>query len=392
MLTQLIKIIWQRRGNNFLLLIEVIFSFLVLFATLTMAINQFRNYYTPTGFDFKDVHVFTIDSHGEEGNSYKDKVNQIKNHLRTMPEIASHALSDSNVPYGNSTNSAEFFFEGRSVVSGYYSVEPEYFETMDLELASGKFFEKGNDGKVPSVVINEAFVAAAFKEENPLGKMLTDFEGKPEAKVVGVVKYFRLSGEFSKSFPALFYPVNVQDSSAFIPNTIVIEKKAGAGNGWPQALLDEAILIAPNWAFEEEAMGDMRAIKAKQVTMPIITIGLIGGFLIFNVGLGLFGVLWMNISKRFSEIGIRRVVGATRGSIKSQVVGEVLVLATFGILLGLLLAMQFPLLGVFNVEATIYAVAILASMFLIYLLVALCAWYPSRQASKIEPAEALHYE
>ena len=72
--------------------------------------------------------------------------------------------------------------------------------------------------------------------------------------------------------------------------------------------------------------------------------------------------------------------------------GEVMVLATLGLILGLVLALQFPLLGVLNVSASIYAISIGFSLLFIYLLVAFCAWYPSKQAAQIEPAVALHYE
>ena len=63
--------------------------------------------------------------------------------------------------------------------------------------------------------------------------------------------------------------------------------------------------------------------------VPMIVLFIVAGFLIINVALGLFGVLWYNISKRKSEIGLRRAVGASGNSISKQLVGEALVLATF---------------------------------------------------------------
>jgi putative ABC transport system permease protein len=57
-----------------------------------------------------------------------------------------------------------------------------------------------------------------------------------------------------------------------------------------------------------------------------------------------------------------------------------------------LLAIQFPLLGVFDVSNSIYALAIGMSLLIVYIVVAACTLYPSIQASRIEPAIALHYE
>lgn len=383
---------WHRKGKNFLLLIEIFFSFLVLFATLTLAINQLRNYYTPTGFDYKDVYVVSIDKHGEKGGSLREKLSQLKHQLRSMPELESFSLSSPNVPYAFTTNNSKFSFNGASVEANNYTVEPEYFETMDVELVKGRLLRKGDEGALPAVVVNEAFVEELFKDENPLGKVILNPDGKADGKIIGVIRHFRQDGEYAKPYPAMFSPIIFNDTTAYLPTTLVIETKAGAAPGWQQTFLDKASTLAPNWSFEEEAMVDKRTRKAKFTLVPVVGLSIIGGFLVFNVVLGLFGVLWYNISKRFSEIGIRRALGASQSSIHRQMVGEVLVLATFGLAFGLLLAVQFPLLGVFDVDKSVYMIASFASLALIYLLVALCAWYPGRQAAAIEPAVALHYE
>ncbi|MBA7556123.1 hypothetical protein ES705_48821 [subsurface metagenome] len=121
-------------------------------------------------------------------------------------------------------------------------------------------------------------------------------------------------------------------------------------------------------------------------------IGLVLGFLIFNSIAGLFGVLWYNISLRKSEIGLRVAVGASKSNIYKQFIGEMLVLATLGIIPGLIIAAQFPILKVFNIQPKVYIIAMLAATLLIYLLVTLCAILPSAQAAKIQPAIALHEE
>ena len=114
------------------------------------------------------------------------------------------------------------------------------------------------------------------------------------------------------------------------------------------------------------------------------------GFLIFNVILGLFGILWHNINQRKGEIGTRRAMGATQGLITGQFIGEVVVIATFALILGCFFAIQFPLMDVFGLANNIYIKGMLTAVFMIYLLVIICAFYPSWQASKIHPAVALH--
>lgn len=383
---------WHRKGKNFLLLTEIFFSFLVLFATLSLVIKELRNYYTPIGFDYQDVYVIDIDRHGEGGARAWEKMKQIRNELRSMPEIANYSLSGGNLPYSFTISNTSILFQGKEAISHSYTVEPSYFETMDLELSAGRWLQKGDVGEVPPVVINEKLARELFKDENPVGQTLTGQEGEARHKVVGVIRHFRQDGEFSDPEAVMFRLFNEADTTGQVASSILVEVKGRASPGWQQRLMDRATDIGGNWSFEETSMAEMRAIQGRIDMIPLVALSIVCAFLIFNVALGLYGVLWYNISKRFSEIGIRRAVGATRLSIRWQMVGEVLVLATFGLLLGLLLAVQFPLLGVFNVETSIYALAIAGSLFLIYLLVIICAWYPGRQASVIEPSDALHYE
>jgi putative ABC transport system permease protein len=100
--------------------------------------------------------------------------------------------------------------------------------------------------------------------------------------------------------------------------------------------------------------------------------------------------LWYSINRRISEIGLRRAIGAASGQVYRQFIGEVLVLATFGLVVGVLVALQFPLLQVFGVQTGIYITAMVGAVVIIYLLAVGCAAYPSRQAAFIQPANALH--
>jgi putative ABC transport system permease protein len=147
-----------------------------------------------------------------------------------------------------------------------------------------------------------------------------------------------------------------------------------------------------NARVEISYMDDLRNSKNEMTIIPMIIFMIVAGFLIINVALGLFGVLWYNISRRRSEIGLRRAIGASGASVSSQLVAESLILATLSIIVGCFFALQFPLLNVFDVAADIYIYAILLSMLFIYLLVIACSVYPGRQAAAIHPATALHEE
>jgi putative ABC transport system permease protein len=150
--------------------------------------------------------------------------------------------------------------------------------------------------------------------------------------------------------------------------------------------------MQPEWVFELSYLKTLRKSMNQQTSIPSMVFSIVCGFFLLNVALGLFGVLTLNIAKRKDEIGLRRALGAPAPAITIHFVGEMLVIATLAVLIGLILAVQFPLLNVFDLEASVYVVGMLLATLTIYLLVTLCALYPSIQAARIQPATALHEE
>ncbi|RLC49561.1 MAG: macrolide ABC transporter permease, partial [Candidatus Cloacimonadota bacterium] len=80
-------------------------------------------------------------------------------------------------------------------------------------------------------------------------------------------------------------------------------------------------------------------------------------------------------------------------NILSQIIGEALVLSTLAMIFGSFFALQFPILGLLPMfDTKVYTIAYIISILVIYILTSLCAWYPSRIAASIEPADALRDE
>ena len=144
-----------------------------------------------------------------------------------------------------------------------------------------------------------------------------------------------------------------------------------------------------------EAAGPMRGLP------PILEIPLIGisvvaivaFFLLLMVALGLLGVLWQNLLQRTREVGLRRAAGASRSAVHRQVLFEQVILTSFGVLLGVIVVVQVPILELVGfIRPQVFAGGLLFAMAAIYLLSTFCALYPGFLASRVQPAEALRYE
>ena len=174
--------------------------------------------------------------------------------------------------------------------------------------------------------------------------------------------------------------------------TILIKVRPSADAVFESSLHKLLSRTIQNSNLEIQHLDVMRDSTNEDTIIPMVICITVAGFLIINVALGLFGVLWYNINQRRGEIGLRRAIGATGSSVSFQLVSESLMLASLSIIVGSFFALQFPLLNVFNVPTAVYIIALLLSIAFIYLLVIFCSLYPGKQAAAIHPAIALHEE
>ena len=150
------------------------------------------------------------------------------------------------------------------------------------------------------------------------------------------------------------------------------------------------------WSFEVEPLDAMRVDKLRQYTIPLMVVGTIAGFLLLMVGLGLTGVVWQSVTQRIREFGLRRAKGATIRDVRVQVLTEMMIMTSLALIVGVALIAQLPLLPLPSemrvIPAPVFIGSIVVSAIAIYGLTLLCGWQPSRLATRIQPAEALHYE
>lgn len=390
MFSHLFKLIWNKKRQNFLLITEMFVSFLVIFAVFTMVVYAWNNYRQPMGMEYRDVWV--INFRPPENITRYDSVllfhDALKKQLKSMPQVTEVSLTGSNVPFSMNTSNSQVSAGNRRVYSNIYNAEPGYREVLNMQMKSGRWFTKEDAVfKHRPVVINRKLEEELFDGESAVGKLLgTDAD---QLKVIGVVENTKDKGTYQAIENGMYFPAD--SGFARWAGTLLVKVKPGADAAF-EGRLFKALSNTIGTNIEIEHLDKKLVSKNRLSLVPMIIMLIVGGFLIINVALGLFGVLWYNINKRRGEIGLRRAVGAPGFSVSRQLVGEALVLATLALLVGFFFAVQFPLLNVFDLPATVYLVSIGLSVLFIYFLVFLCALYPGRQAAAIYPAVALHEE
>ena len=393
MFKHLFKLIWNKRKQNFLFLSEILISFLVIFAVFSYLTYYYQNYSKPLGFDYKRVWSVAY-GNGQLPKNRDSLVTfygNLTKSLKAMPQIESISLSSSNYPYSDSFMSTGLTHNRRKYdrVSNYM-VGNDYQKVWNVSLLEGRWFlPEDVVSKNKGVIINETLKNEMFGKQKAIGKFIGDFDDKNKLKVIGVVADIKANGDFQPGSNALFSPLD----TGYLrwTGTLLIKVRESADATF-ESNLYKFMATSTHNAVEIQHVDEMRDKRNRQTIIPMAIFIIIASFLIINVALGLFGVLWYNINKRKGEIGLRRAIGASGRSVSYQLVMEVIILATMSLLVGCFFAVQFPLLSVFNIPASVYIIAMLLSVAFIYLLVLFCSLYPGKQAASIHPAVALHEE
>ncbi|MEO8414289.1 MAG: ABC transporter permease [Ginsengibacter sp.] len=388
MIRHLFKLIWNKKKQNFLLITEMLVSFIVIFAVFTLLVFFYRNYKQPMGFDYENVWAVKFERPPgiQSNDSLKLYYETVSNLLHSMPQIKYVSFTSGNFPFSPSSNNNSVSYLKNNTVSNFYIVQDDYADALNLKILEGRWFNK-TDGisKDQPVVINKTLQEELFNNEDPLGKILG--EAPNTMKITGVVTDFKDKGDYRPLPQGLF--VRMDTSNYRFIGTLLINVQPNTDAAFESKLFKSLSNVMGS-TIEIVHLTDQRKSINRITLVPMIILIIVAGFLIINVALGLFGVLWYNISLRRGEIGLRRAVGASGNDVSKQLVGEALMLSTFAIIIGSFFAVQFPLLNVFNLPSNIYLIALLLSIVFIYLLVIICALYPGKQAAAIYPAVALH--
>jgi putative ABC transport system permease protein len=395
MLKHLFKLTWNKKKQNFLIVLEVFISFIVLFAVFSLLIYQQRNHNKPMGFNYENVWVVNIFPEDRARNwGLSDSVNNyhesIKQEAHSFPEVQEASFCNFNTPFAMGQANAPVKYNNKEIISNFYITDDHYANALGMKLLEGRWFDKRDNGMAETpIVINKMVSENLFGAEDPIGKVVTSgMDSVKKLRVVGIVDDFKDKGDFIAPENGIFMRMTEGEEAG--SGTLLLKMKPGSGGNVESRLQKILSGAAKNATVRIDHLAELRKIKNKTVLIPTIILLVVCAFLIINVGLGLFGVLWHNINKRKSEIGLRRAVGATQNGVSFQLIGEALAMATLAMIAGSFFAVQFPLLHVFDMPAGIYIAAIVAAIGFIYILVLICALYPGKQAAKLYPAMVLH--
>lgn len=337
--------------------------------------------------------------------------------VRNLPGVESVAATNLT-PLNPADNWAGFALEGRpDPPAGDHQqarmrvVSSDYFETLRIPLKKGRFFTDAdarvalpvmryydqqpypahfNDPQpIPIAIINEAMARQYFPNEDPVGRRLRII-ASPWLTIVGVVGDVHHMGLNTPPNPEI-YLSDLQEPSGSLA---VLMRTSGDPAQLTSAARQQIKQLDPDLPVTINTMDQIFSNSVAGQRFNALLLGSFAALALILAMVGVFGVINYSVAQRTHEIGIRLALGAQRRDVFKLVVGQGLVLAVIGVLIGGAGAFALTRLIVgllYDVSPTDSATFVFVSA-AVTVVALLACWVPARRATKVDPLVALRYE
>ena len=394
MLSHLIKLMWNKRRANGMIFLEVLLAFIVLFGVYAFGLYNLDRYNSPLGFSYDNSLGVRVDLQDDlDSASVMLLHDRIRREILDIPGVAEATWLGPVNPFGGSTWFTSNDEKGFDIMTGLVFADEHFASTAELKMREGRWYRPEDQrGKYLPIVVNGAFYDEYYPDATTLIDTIFDLYGG-EHIVVGVVDEFKYRSNFAEREPISFLShgdMDPEEDGAF--QQLIVRTDPGRLADVEEPLYRTLVDLANTSDVVIWNMAQDRIKANRPIVIPLVILIAIPAFLLINIALGLFGVLFTQINRRRAEIGLRKAMGATPVEVTTQFVLEILIVTAAGLLLGVFFAVQVPLLELLPIPERFFYLGIAAAIVTIVLIVVLCALIPSRQAARLHPALVLHEE
>ena len=300
--------VWLRNS-----LVVLQFAISVILITSTVVVYQQLDHIRNKKLGYDKEHVLVVHNTyylGEQAETFKNEV------LR-QPGVTAATLTG-YVPAKAFSNNNNAIFPGKNPDSDrttsvpWFYVDHDYVPTMGMKMVIGRNFSRDFATDSSALIINEAAARYFFDDTDPIGQELSNF-GNAAGEfdtytVVGVVQDFHYSTMRQKIMPMVIaLGGNISALSLRVQPDQVAATLATLEDQWSQFVPG----LPFEYSFLDERFNDLY--QSEQQLGTIFTV--FCSLAIFIACLGLFGLAAYTAEQRTKEIGIRKVMGASVGSL-----------------------------------------------------------------------------
>lgn len=306
-------------------------------------------------------------------------------------------------------SSGQWIYGNNNTQSSIYGVNQDYLSIRQLKVADGEMFTDTDIKSASKVcILGQTVVDYLFPNgSDPIGKVVR-FNSIP-FRVIGVLK--------KKGYNSIGMD---QDDLVLAPYTTVMKRimaQTYLGGIVCSAITEEASqpvkdqiteILRRNHKLKDatdttEADEDDFNIRSQEEissmmnsTMSTITIllGSVAGISLLVGGIGIMNIMYVSVTERTREIGLRMSVGARGIDILNQFLIEAILLSVTGGIIGVILgvSLSLSLNYFFHIATQIEPWSIIMSFAVCTFTGVFFGWYPAKKAARLDPIEAIRYE
>ena len=300
-------------------------------------------------------------------------------------------------------SSGQAIYGANNTPTSIYGISPDYLEIRRYKVQDGEMFTEQDIQTAAKVcVIGKTIVDNLFPGgENPVGKVIR-FQKLP-FRVVGVLE--------SKGYNTMGMD---QDDLILAPYT-TIQKKVLAithlqgitcsalKEEYTEQAIDEITEILRRNHKLKDSDDDDFTIRSQQELSSMLTsttdmmtvlLAAVAGISLLVGGIGIMNIMYVSVTERTREIGLRMSIGAKGIDILAQFLIESILISVTGGLIGVILGVGSALVVNMVAHFPIYIQpwSVLLSFFVCTVTGIFFGWYPAKKAAQLDPIEAIRYE
>jgi putative ABC transport system permease protein len=307
---------------------------------------------------------------------------------RTAPIVQAQGVT---ATFSNATHS----------VASFLGTTPAYFDISDSTAASGKLFtDADQQAATPVAVIGNTVAADLFGAAagSAVGQTI---QLNGQNFTVAAVLSVKGSSGLNDPDDIVVVPLAVAQNkfTGYSPTLASITVQAASADVMNQAQNEVQMILdarhkvdATNRDYQVRNQAQILTTATNTTQTLTILLGAVAAISLLVGGIGVMNIMLVTVTERTREIGIRKAIGASRGSIVAQFLIESLIISVIGGIAGIVIGFAgsaFPVLGVQpEVQPWTVWVSLAVSAFIGLVF----GVYPANKAAKLRPIDALRYE
>lgn len=426
MIKHIFKQIRSQFRSNSWVLAELLVVFVVLWFMADYFLMQGILMNRPVGFKLDDVYQAVVSYRSSDNPSFVKyeegseeplrNFERIVERIRQHPDVEVVGLSYYSLPYTHSNMTNGLWRDSIRLNVRSMMVSPDYLRVFKLGLATGGSPEELG-GKLLTMSDQTDLMLSAGVAERLFGR--TDVVGSElrfggdsiPRRIVAVTEPARNSEYDVWQSNVVFSLLDLQELARkwemeeddLAGVQVTFRTRPGVSSpDYAEKFLKEMkrqLMVGNYWVSDIKSYEKIRAgylANSLETNGRKLTTAL-GVFFLVNVFLAVIGTFWFRVNRRRSELGLRMAVGSTRHGIQDLMIGEGLLLLTLAAIPALLVCVNLVYMDMLSTKVMPvgpmrFGLVTLLTWLVMAGIIFLATWYPSRKASRLEPAEALHYE